>query len=151
MCSPDLSDSVLGSVFNDNSFLKVPQSKVEVSLKVEPQSFGGKEEIKDSRLSFNFHLVKLPVTREQLIVAQQNDPSLHKCFKMVVSVEAVKEKSVAYFLENGLLLRKLSSAIMEGMEWGVVYQIVVPTGYRQSVLSLAHENPWSGHFYHENL
>ena len=30
-------------------------------------------------------------------------------------------------------------------EWSYVVQVVVPTSYRQSVLSLAHDHLWSGH------
>lgn len=30
-------------------------------------------------------------------------------------------------------------------EWQVVYQIVVPNKYRREILSLAHQNPFSGH------
>lgn len=30
-------------------------------------------------------------------------------------------------------------------DWNAVYQIVIPTGLRQNVLSLAHDHQWSGH------
>lgn len=32
-----------------------------------------------------------------------------------------------------------------GGDWGTVHQIVVPVGYRQHVLELAHEHWWFGH------
>lgn len=87
----------------------------------------------------------LPVTRENLVSAQQCDQSLRQCFDAAVTPEAAKKMTVAYFVDNGMLIRKWSSPVAAGMEWGVTYQIVVPVAYRPQVLSLAHENPWSGH------
>ncbi len=44
-------------------------------------------------------------------------------------------------------MRKWSSTLSTAQadEWDVVQQIVVPLKFWQSVLSLAHEHPWSGH------
>ncbi len=44
-------------------------------------------------------------------------------------------------------MRKWSSTLSTAQadEWDVVQQIVVPLKFRQPVLSLAHEHPWSGH------
>ena len=64
---------------------------------------------------------------------------------MVVKPEMLKEKSVAYFVDNGMLMRKWTSSLIKGAERGAVFQIVVPVIYRPQVLALAHENPWSGH------
>uniref|UniRef100_A0AAQ4S121 Gypsy retrotransposon integrase-like protein 1 n=2 Tax=Gasterosteus aculeatus aculeatus TaxID=481459 RepID=A0AAQ4S121_GASAC len=48
-------------------------------------------------------------------------------------------------MENGLLMRKWCSDVADGAEWTSVYQIVIPSCYRQQVLSLAHDHDLSGH------
>lgn len=87
----------------------------------------------------------LPVTQDKLISAQQADKTLRPCFDAAVTPEAAKTRPVAYVVENELLMRKWTSPVAAGMEWGVTYQIVVPLVYHLQVLSLAHENPWFGH------
>lgn len=89
--------------------------------------------------------LKLPVTREELMENQKVDPSLEKCFVSIVDQEAVKAVNVAYFIEDGLLMRKWLPHAQLDNEWRAVYPIVVPTAYRGQVLSVAHEHPWAGH------
>ena len=100
---------------------KVPLAKNEVCTEVEPQTIGEKEKSKSLALSTEFASVKLPVSREQLVAAQENDTSLHKCFEMVVKPEMLKEKLVAYFVDDGMLMRKWSSSLIKGAEWGAVF------------------------------
>lgn len=80
-----------------------------------------------------------------LIVVQKIDSSPTQCFKSTVTPEAAKDRPVAYFVERGLLMRRRSLPVAAGVDWSVVTQVVVPTPYRQQVLLLAHESPWSGH------
>lgn len=87
----------------------------------------------------------LPVTRSQIIVAQNGDPSLSKCLSAVISPEAAKKKNTAYFIDNGLLMRKWCSKVEEDVDWNVVYQVVVPNKYRSHVLCVAHEHLLYGH------
>ncbi len=54
------------------------------------------------------------------------------------------EKPVAYFCDDGLLMRKRTPATSE-CEADAVYQIVVPTQFRSHVLMLAHDHSFSGH------
>ena len=54
------------------------------------------------------------------------------------------EAKTAYFLEKGVLMRKWNAHGKEN-KWGSVYQVVLPTRFRQQVLSLAHDFAWSGH------
>lgn len=89
--------------------------------------------------------VKLSVTRERVIAAQHEDRSLQKCIAAAVSAEKARERKTAYFMENGLLMRKWCSDVADGAEWTSVYQIVIPSCYRQQVLSLAHDHDLSGH------
>uniref|UniRef100_A0A4W5LNZ8 Gypsy retrotransposon integrase-like protein 1 n=1 Tax=Hucho hucho TaxID=62062 RepID=A0A4W5LNZ8_9TELE len=42
-------------------------------------------------------------------------------------------------------MRKWTSHVDAGGDWNAVYQIVIPTAFRQNVLSLAHDHQWSGH------
>uniref|UniRef100_A0A3B3BUU0 Gypsy retrotransposon integrase-like protein 1 n=1 Tax=Oryzias melastigma TaxID=30732 RepID=A0A3B3BUU0_ORYME len=84
-----------------------------------------------------------PASRKDFIMAQKSDKSLSTCVSSVVLKEVAKEKKTAYFLDNDLLMRRWSDG-PENKD-GVVYQVVVPTGYRNKVLSLAHDHPWSGH------
>lgn len=90
-------------------------------------------------------VLRIPATREQLIAAQKSDPSLVKLFSAVVAPEKIKEKSVSYFLDDGLLLRKWSPATSSDSEWGTVYQLVLPDVYRHQVMALTQDSPWSGH------
>ena len=89
--------------------------------------------------------VQLPATREQLVVNQKGDKSLTKCFSSVVSAEDINKTNTAYFLDCGLLMRRWTSHGDAGGDWSAVYQIVVPTAFRQTVLSLSHDHPWPGH------
>lgn len=92
-----------------------------------------------------FEKTHSPVTRSDLIAAQKEDSTLAKCFALVVAPEMAKTKEVAYYIENGLLMRRWKSRVDLENEWSYVVQIVLPTPYRQSVLSLAHDHLWSGH------
>uniref|UniRef100_A0A3B3HSJ7 Gypsy retrotransposon integrase-like protein 1 n=1 Tax=Oryzias latipes TaxID=8090 RepID=A0A3B3HSJ7_ORYLA len=84
-----------------------------------------------------------PASRKDFIMAQRNDVTLSRCLSSVVLKEEARRKTTAYFLDNNLLMRRWS----DGLETGGrdVYQVVVPTDYRNKVLSLAHDHPWSGH------
>lgn len=110
---------------------------------VPPERSTKQEKVKP--LKTNMPAITLPITRDQLIAAQKKDPSLKTCFKSAVSCEAVHSQPVDYYVEEGLLMRKWSSPVSAGLDWGVVTQVVVPSPYRQQVLSLAHDSPWAGH------
>jgi hypothetical protein len=87
--------------------------------------------------------IQLPVTREQLIANQKVDNRLAKCFSSVVSVKEVKKKNVAYFIYGNLLMRKWTSHVEVDGDWNALYQLVIPTAFRQNGLSLTHQ--WSSH------
>ena len=61
----------------------------------------------------------------------------------MVSADKASGEKVAYLMNKNILVRKWSQVI--DSDWNDVYQIVVPTVYRQHVLSVAHESQWSGH------
>lgn len=88
----------------------------------------------------------LPATRERLAVAQREDPTLQACSRNVVSdSNAASGEKVVYYLENGVLMRRWSPGVALDADWQRMYQIVVPSVYRQHVLSVAHESKWSAH------
>ena len=89
--------------------------------------------------------IRLPITRERLIEMQKQDVTLKDCLASAVTPEIAASKTVVYYVENGLLMRKWSSSAMAGLDWGEVNQVVIPTPFRRQVLTLAHENPWAGH------
>ena len=82
---------------------------------------------------------RLPMSRKSLIAAQNEDVTLANCFAAALAPEKGKNTDVAYFVENDLLMRRWKPRADFENEWNNVVQIVVPTQFRQSVLSLAHE------------
>lgn len=54
-------------------------------------------------------------------------------------------EKVAFILDKDVLVRRWSPLPDTDADYNVVYQVVVPAGYRQHVLSVAHESKWSGH------
>ena len=85
--------------------------------------------------------LSLNVTKEKLIHAQRNDPSLTLCFSSVVAAEE-NRRPVVFFQGNGVLMRRWSP---DSSEINVVHQVVVPKDYRPHVLSLAHDSSLAGH------
>lgn len=73
----------------------------------------------------------LNVTKEMLIVAQKNDPSLTVCFSSVVAADDDR-KSCVFFLDNGVLMRRWSPDSTNVMS---VKQVVVPKDNRAHILT----------------
>ncbi|XP_068227409.1 uncharacterized protein [Palaemon carinicauda] len=89
----------------------------------------------------------LAVSREKFIKDQENDLELAEIAAKAFSDKEIENIPVGYYVENGLLMRKFrTSKVAADEEWEVNYQIVVPPNYRPSILHLAHQNPFSGHF-----
>lgn len=130
----NLADSFIAPIFAP----EVPVTAVSEEQQQRVKSLGSDVKTDD---------LKLPVTREQIITLQKEDQSLAKCFDAVKSLgkSTIKERNAEYFVENELLMRKWWPITASDKEWDVVYQIVVPTPYRQQVLSLAHDHELSGH------
>lgn len=51
---------------------------------------------------------------------------------------------MAYYWENGLLVRKWVPPHSEGLGWNAVYQLVVPAKFRGQVLLLGHDHYFAG-------
>ncbi len=104
-------------------------------------------DVVDLSNSFMFPLLsgELPVSREKIVAAQKEDKTLVTSFNSAVSLDVVKDKKLAYFIDNDLLMRKWCSHADKDSDWNVVFQIVVPFSYRQHVLCLAHDHQLAGH------
>lgn len=123
----DLSNSFIAPIFTTNVLPSIEGKAIDESSPV------------------SLHCLKLPVTREKIISAQKADSTLQKCFSAVVSLEEAQKRKSAYFVDKDLLMRNWCPNIKDDSEWSVVYQVVVPSNYRQHVLSLAHDHDLSGH------
>ena len=86
------------------------------------------------------------LNRDILITKQKSDPDLALLFEKAVSENEAVKSPVCYYLKSGLLMRKWRPADAAcDEEWLVLHQIVVPSSYRQNILSLAHDSPIVGH------
>lgn len=54
------------------------------------------------------HTKMTPLTRENLFVAQKLDPSLCNCFGRAVSTDRGANRTVYFYVENKVLMRKWS-------------------------------------------
>ena len=88
-----------------------------------------------------FDMDNIPVTTDNLIQEQSQDPSLVKCFEEVVSEADIKSHRVCYYLRNGVLVRKYRPLTVSSADtWSEVCQIVVPSKLRNNILTMAHDN-----------
>ena len=86
------------------------------------------------------------LSREQLISEQSKDTDLVTLFNQAHTETETSSLAVCYFIKSGVLMRKWRPPdVPADNEWKVLYQIVVPSGYRSHILSLAHDIPMSGH------
>lgn len=123
-----LNDSIFSQILGDDV---LPESVV-------------KDQTATSSVRFDLGM-DLPVSREALIDAQKGDPTLQKC-RTNAEVSSPYRRNCHYVWKDSVLMRKWVSTLSEPEnedDW--VYQIVVPSKFRQSVLSLAHDHLWSGH------
>lgn len=84
----------------------------------------------------------ISLSLEKLISAQQKDPTLVSCYNTIQSVSDHASESSAYFVRDGLLMRRWRP--QKSNEWNDIEQIVMPTENRRAILSIAHDGV-SGH------
>ncbi len=89
---------------------------------------------------------QVPVTRERLIQAQQEDDSLLKIKRLAVTDSEEFDGEPQFLYDEGVLLRKWrpSVCVATGSS-NVVTQIVLPLPYRDKILKMGHEIPMAGH------
>lgn len=88
--------------------------------------------------------VDLSFGKPQLIEAQRVDQTLSHCIAVTVDWSVLSEHPVAYYLEDGVLMRKWTPSHTDN-DWSTVFQVVVPKPYREQVMSVAHDHELSGH------
>ena len=80
-----------------------------------------------------------PLSREQFIADQKNDPELCKLAEEAFGSEEELDVGMCYYCSEGILIRKWQpSTALANEEWQVVHQEVVPKMHRREVLHLAH-------------
>ena len=90
---------------------------------------------------FNFTL-----SRQELIKEQNKDAEMGNLYQHALDEADISTVPRCYFLKQGVLMRKWRPpTIPASQEWNVIYQIVIPQKYRNTVLSLAHDTPMAGH------
>ncbi|XP_066518564.1 uncharacterized protein [Hoplias malabaricus] len=99
----------------------------------------------DKKIFGEVIMTGLKIGRKQLIEAQQGDASLALCFAKTVPEGDINKLAVAYYVSEGILKRKWTPTGTSDLGWNTIHQIVIPEAYRGPVLSLAHENAFSGH------
>jgi len=81
-----------------------------------------------------------------LINDQQTDHELQTIAQHAGEECDVNDSPVAYFMSNGVLMRKWRSPTVPASdEWETVYQIVVPQNCHAEVMRLAHSTPLALH------
>ena len=63
----------------------------------------------------------------------------------MVSADKASSEKVACLVDEEVLVRKWTPFVAVDSDWNATYQVVVPSMYRQHVLSVAHESKWAGH------
>ncbi|XP_038049737.1 uncharacterized protein LOC119723244 [Patiria miniata] len=87
------------------------------------------------------------VSKEEILLAQQQDPTLAKLWKHVDNQDPPRVSGKAnvskYVKHRGLLYRQFQSPKVD--RGRIIKQLVVPQKYRGKVLKLAHDSPLAGH------
>lgn len=78
-----------------------------------------------------------PLSPSDFAAAQKEDDTLKELFEWVLPPEELRSAARGYFVQDGLLVRKWSYHTDKGVE-DPVFQIVVPTKFREVVLKTAH-------------
>ena len=89
---------------------------------------------------------RLPLSREQLIADQKNDPELCKLAEEAFGSEEESDVGTCYYCSEGILMRKWPpSTTPANKVWQVIHQVAVPKMHRREVLHLAYASPMAGH------
>ena len=141
----DLSDTFMSLENPFTSFLESSGDSAHRSLSttvgaevpISSRSRSTQLEITESALS-------LPIDRELIMREQKKDPSLAKC-RATAGKGDIVNGSVAYYWDNGLLMRKWTPSQSQDLGWNTACQLVVPAKFRLHVLMLGHDHDFAGH------
>ena len=81
----------------------------------------------------------LPTTRQQLVVAQREDPELFPLLREAVTREEAEREATCYYLDGDMLKRKWRNPKAPCEEHQTFHQIILPRKYREEVMRMAHE------------
>ena len=131
-----MTDTFIGQYFNEikkslDPSLSNTQTDSSMSCHSPPRSIGQGLDI---------------LSKSQLIQEQQTDPEMSKLIFRALPEDEISPVPMCYYIKNGILMRKWRPFdVPADDEWAVYHQIVVPKSFRHEILSIAHENPMSGH------
>ena len=85
-------------------------------------------------------------SQSSLITAQREDASIKGLLDKALSDDEASKVPECYFMKSGVLMRKWRPTQRPANEtWAIVYQVVVPSCYRNEILRVAHDIPLAGH------
>ena len=85
-------------------------------------------------------------SRQELVQEQSRDPEIQRLCQFAVDESKISAEPRGYFMKDGVLMRKWRPpTVPASQEWSVIYQVVIPQKYRNTVLNLAHDTPMAGH------
>ncbi|XP_075527305.1 uncharacterized protein LOC142559618 [Dermacentor variabilis] len=140
-------ESELGSRDEKSVEESLPADQLNESVSLECRSSNLQEEQADANASETGSLLSpasknfdqlLRVAKESLAAEQKNDESLAKLHH--TAKEGIVRRNVTIHERGGLLYRHYRDR-----KGRILDQLVVPTKYREDLLSLCHGNGWSGH------
>ena len=86
------------------------------------------------------------LSRQELIKEQNKDAEIGNLYPHALDEATISTVPRCYFLKEGVLMRKWRLlTIPASQEWNVIYQIIIPQKYWETVLNLAHDTPIAGH------
>lgn len=150
----DVSDEACTSIYPDCVVTRAMKKKESDTQKHDDVGMGLSDtfmvKLDDNNTSHDFS-DKMPVTkpilsRENLLLAQKEDPDLAPLLRSALSEKEAETVPICYYIQNDILMRKYRPPYVPAdEEWKVLHQVVVPSLYRKEILSLAHEHSMSGH------
>lgn len=90
--------------------------------------------------------LSLSIDKVLISCEKKKDPSLARCRIAAAGQGDIVNKSVSFYWEDGLLMRKRTPPHSEDLGWNAVYQLVVPAKFRLQVLMLGYDHDFAGHF-----
>ena len=84
-------------------------------------------------------------SRQELLQEQLNDPEVQQLCQFA-DEHKIDTVSRGYFMKDGILMWKWRPpTVPASQEWSVIYQVVIPQKYCDTVLNMAHDTPMAGH------
>ncbi|XP_076061605.1 uncharacterized protein LOC143037351 [Oratosquilla oratoria] len=94
----------------------------------------------DSNVTYKFDLPNQLISRENLIKAQNDDPTLQNLHRLAVDSREEVDHFPGYYYQDGILMRcDKPSNCSDQDSWAEVHQIVIPLSIRNRVIEIAHD------------